>query len=471
MKSLIKIVLVLMLTLIGLPGLAQQESSAAPQKQTPPPGEPPKPFNLAPAENFNLPNGLHVTMVPYGVVPKVAIAVEIRAGGLNEPADKIWVSDLTLRLMKDGGTTTRTAEQVAEQAASMGGSIFVNAGQDQSQVYADVLSEFGPAAIELLADLIQHPLLPESELARLKQDAVRELAISKSQSQPLAREAFMKALYPGHPYGNVFPTAEMLHGISIADAQKFYKDNFGAARTHIYVAGKFDAAAMKKAITASFSEWPKGPDPLVRIPKHDVKREFVLVDRPDAAQSTLYIGLPTIDPSDPDYIRLVVTNALLGGSFGSRITSNIREQKGYTYSPFSTISSRYHDAFWAEIADVTTAVTGPSIQEIFKEIERMRKEPPSADELQGIKDYMAGIFVLQNSSRQGIIGQLIFSNLHNLGEDYLRTYVQKVYAVGAEQVRQTAQKYLSSEKMTIVVVGDKNKIAEQVAPFRGTGPS
>lgn len=469
MKPTMKLILALSLALVTtLPGLAQQ-TSAVPQKQTPPPGGPPKPFVLPQKESFSLPNGLQVTMVPYGIVPKVEIEAEIRAGGLNEPADKIWISTLLGDLIKDGGTTSHTSEQVAQQAASMGGAISINAGADQTQVAADVLSEFGPAMVALLADVIQHPLLPQSELARLKQDAVRRLAITKSQSQPLAREAFMKDLYPDHPYGNVYPTEDMLNQISLADAQKFYKENFGAARTHIYVAGRFDAAAMKRAITESFSAWAKGPEPLVNVPKHKGKHEFTLVDRPNAAQSTVYVGLPTIDPSDPDYVRLVVTNSLLGGSFGSRITSNIREQKGYTYSPFSTISSRYRDAYWAEIADVTTAVTGPSIQEIFKEIDRMRKEAPGADELQGIKDYMAGIFVLQNSSRQGIIGQLVFTDLHHLGDDYLRTYVQKVYGVTAEQVRQTCEKYLTPEKMTIVVVGDKNKIADQLASYQKSG--
>lgn len=461
--------LIVIVLAAGVLTLGQETSPATTQKQTPPPGGPPKSFVLPQKETFSLPNGLQVTMAPYGIVPKVEIAVEIRAGGLNEPADKVWISDLTGRLMKEGGTATRTSEQVAQEGASMGGSVDINVGADLTRVEADVLSEFGPQMAALLADVIQHPLLPESELARLKQDALRRLAIAKSQSQPLAREAFMKDLYPGHPYGSIFPTEEMLNKITVADAQKFYKENFGAARTHIYVAGRFDSAAMKKAITDAFSAWPKGPAPLVNVPKHNDKREFTLVDRPNAAQSTVYIGLPTIDPSNPDYVRLQVTNTLLGGSFASRITSNIREQKGYTYSPFSLISSRYRDAYWAEVADVTTAVTGPSIQEIFKEIERLRKEPPSADELRGIQDFIAGIFVLQNSSRGGIIGQLVFSDLHNLGDDYLRTYVQRVYAVSAEQVQQTSQKYLIPEKMTIVVVGDKTKIAGQLTAYEGAG--
>jgi zinc protease len=438
-------------------------------KQAPPAGGPPKAFQLPAKQTFSLPNGLRVTMVPYGKLPKVTIAVIVRAGELNEAPDQVWMSDFVGRMIKEGGTTSRSAQQVAQEAASMGGSVDVNAGADQTEIASDVLSEFGPKAVALLADVSEHPLLPDSDLPRMKQDAQRRLAISRSQSQPLAREQFMKVLYPDHPYGRIFPTEEMISKYTIADVQKFYKENFGAARTHVYVAGKFDAPTMKKAITDAFSGWAKGPDPLINIPKPETKRAFTLIDRPNATQSTVYVGLPTVYPGEADYIPLSVTNTLLGGSFASRITSNIREQKGYTYSPFSQLSSRYHDAYWAEIADVTTAVTGPSLKEIFYEINRLQKEAPPEAELKGIQDYIAGLFILQNSSRQGIISQIAFADLHNLGDDYLETYVKKIYAVSPEQVQQMAEKHLTTDKMTIVVVGDKSKIADQLTPYENSG--
>jgi predicted Zn-dependent peptidase len=226
---------------------------------------------------------------------------------------------------------------------------------------------------------------------------------------------------------------------------------------------------MKKAIITAFSGWQHGPDPLIDIPKPVTKHDLSLIDRPGAPQSTLLIGLPTIDPSNADYIPLTVTNALLGGSFGSRITSNIREAKGYTYSPYSQVSSRYRDAYWAEAADVTTQFTGPSIKEILYEIDRLQKEPPSTAELDGIKNYLAGVFVLRNSSRDGLINQLDYVDLHKLGDDYVNTYVQKIYAVTPQQAQQVAQKYIGAEKLTVVVVGDKQKITDQLAPYHGSG--
>lgn len=435
-------------------------------KEKPPAGGPPKAFKVPAHTDFTLPNGVKVTLVPYGVIPKVTVEVIVRSGNLNEGANQVWLADITGNLMKEG-TKSRSAEQVAQQAASMGGAVNITVGPDQTLVLSDALSEFGPKMVALLADVTENPALPASELPRLKKDAVRKISIELSQPRNIARKEFLKALYPDHPYGRLYPTEAMVEGYTLDDVRKFYSSNFGGPRTHVYVAGKFDMAAMRKAVTDAFGSWKTGTQapPLIDIPKPQRGRTLELVDKPGAVQSTVYVGLPVLDPSNPDYIPFLVMDSLLGGSFGSRITSNIRENKGYTYSPFSTVSTRYRDGYWVEAADVTTAVTGPSLKEIFYEINRLEEEPPSAAELKGIQEYVGGVFVLRNSIRPGIINQLNFVELHGLGDQYLQTFVQKVNAVTPEQVSAVAKKYLVPGQMKIVVVGDKEKIAEQVKPY------
>ena len=462
MKKHLMIVFVLVAALLGAPAtsLAQEQQ----QKQKPPEGGAPKAFTLPQKQTFTLKNGMRVTLVPYGTIPKVTVSAVVRAGNLNESAEQIWLANITGTMLKEG-TTTRSGEQLAQEAARMGGQLVVGVGADQTSISGDVLSEFGPELTALIADVLQRPLLPASELARMKNDRLRQLTISRTQPGPVANERFRQLLYPNHPYGRVFPTEEMINRYTIGDVQKFYKDNFGAARTNLYVAGRFDAATMKKAITQAFDGWTSGGAPAENIPKPVAARTINLIDRPGAAQSTIYLGLPVVYPGNPDYIPLQVTNALLGGSFASRITSNIREAKGYTYSPSSSLSTRYRDAYWVQVADVTTAVTGPSLKEIFFEIERLQKEPPTEAELMGIKNYLAGIFVLQNSSRQGVINQLAFVDLHGLDDKYLTTYVQKVFAITPKDIQRIAQTYLLGDKMTLVVVGDKSKVAEQVSVF------
>jgi zinc protease len=438
--------------------------ASAQEKQKPPAGGPPKPFNVPAHETYALANGMKVTLVPYGNLPKVTLSLVLRTGNLNDPADMPGLADLAGKLMKEG-TSSKSAKQIAEESARMGGSINISVGVDESDIATDVLGEFGPRAATLLAEVAEHPLFPESELPRLKNDALRQLSISKAVPQSMALERFRKILYGDHPYGTVFPTQESINKTTVGDIKKYYDANFGAARAHLYVAGRFDAAEMKKAIAAGFGGWAKGAAPVLNPPKVKPQHVLDLTDRPGAAQSTLLVGLPVPDASSPDQVPLVVTNALLGGSFGSRITSNIREQKGYTYSPNSQVSRRYHDAYWAEAADVTTKFTGPSLKEIFGEIERLSKEPPADAELKGIQSYLSGLFVIQNSSRGALIGQLRFVDLQGLGEDYLKTYIQKINAVTPADVQKETAEYIKPDQMTIVVVGDKATITEQLALF------
>lgn len=440
------------------------------QKQEPPAGGPPKAFNVPAHETYTLPNGMQVTLVPYGNIPKVAVSVTLRAGNLNEPKALLGVADITGKLLKEG-TTSMSAKALAEATARMGSTLGVGVGADETTVDMDMLSESGPEGVKLIAEVVQHPLWPESELARLKADTLRTAAIARSQPGQIALARFRKLLYGDHPYGDILPTEESINKITIEDAKKFYAGNFGAGRAHVYVAGKFEAAAVKKAIAESFTGWAKGPAPVQNVPKPKAQRVLDVTDRPNAPQSTIYVGLPVADATSPDNIALGVTNALLGGSFASRITSNIREQKGYTYSPNSQVSRRYHDAYWVEVADVTTAVTGASLKEIFGEIERLQKEAPPVAELQGIQSFLSGLFVIQNSTRYALIGQLRYVDLQGLGEDYLKTYVQKVNAVTPTEVQTMTAKYIKPEMMTIVVVGDRGKISQQLAPYAATGDS
>jgi len=311
-----------------------------------------------------------------------------------------------------------------------------------------------------------NPALPAAELPRLKADLARALAIDRTEPQALARERFLKTLFPDHPYGRVFPAEGDLQGYTSGDTQAFYRNNFAAARTHLYVAGKLEGD-LRRAIQDAFSGWAHGTA-APGLPASPVKtRSLQLIDRPGAAQSNLYLGLPVAEPASQDYITLGVMDSLLGGSFASRITSNIREQKGYTYSPHSQVSTRRHLAFWVQSADVTTAVTGPSLKEIFYEIDRLRKEPPSGQELNGIQNYLAGLFVLRNTiSPDAIIGQLHFVDSQGLDRSYLSTYVQKVMAVAPADIQRVTEIYITPSKMTIVVVGDEATIAEQLAPYQ-----
>jgi predicted Zn-dependent peptidase len=319
--------------------------------------------------------------------------------------------------------------------------------------------------VRLVAEVGQTPAFPATELERIRADKLRQLALQKSTPQAIAQAKFAEVTYGEHPYGRVFPTEAALQGYTIDQVRRFHDAKFSAARSRLYVVGRFDQAAVERTAREAFGAWKAGAASDPPRAKPTSTRAVYLVDKPGAVQSTLIVGVPVIDPSHPDWLPLQVTNTLLGGYFSSRVTANIREAKGYTYSPYSSITAHPGDACWAQHADVTTAVTGASLKEIFNEIDRLQAEAPPEAELDAVKNYQAGAFVFQNSQRGGISGQLQFLDQYGLPDEYLTGYVRRVRAVAPAKVQEMATKYIDDTKATIVVVGDWKAVEGQVSEF------
>jgi predicted Zn-dependent peptidase len=448
---------------LSLPALAATQPPAPPQRQAPPKPGPARDLVLQKPVRFTLPNGLPVALVKFGTVPKVRLQLVVEAGNVNEAPNEVWLADTVGRMMQEG-TTALSADELARQFAAMGGELSVAVGPDRTSIATEVLAERGPEALRLLADVAQRPRLPEAELVRVKATLARELAIQKATPQSIAQDRFAALMYGDHPYGRLFPTEAMLAGYTLDDVRRFHKEHFGPRRTRLYVAGVFDAGAMEKAIREALGTWA-GAEPKPPALPAPRPRAFELIDRAGAPQSTVLLGLRVPDPSSPDWVALEVTDQLLGGSFASRITSNIREQKGYTYSPSSSVSVSPKLAQWVEQADITTEATGAALKEIFAEIDRLRNEPPPLEELRGIRNNLAGVFLVQNSSRRGVISRLSFVDQHGLGDDFLATYVKRVMAVTPQDVQRIAKQYLVPDRMTLVVVGDTKTVKDQLAPW------
>ena len=430
------------------------------QQQTAPAGGTPKDFTLPEKKISTLPNGFGSALVQYGNIPKVTINLIVKTGNVHEAANEIWLADLMGDLMKEG-TTTMDFKTISKKVAAMGGDVNISAGADQLTISGSVLSEFAPGLIKIIADIVMHPAFPASELERLKNDLKRQLAVEKTRPQAQAQEKFFQIIYKDHAYGRFFTTDEMLSSYTVDKVKGFYEKNLGAKRSVLYVAGKFDETSAAKAIEESFSTWKSGPEISYPPATQTKTNEIATIDRKGAPQTTIILGLPTITPNHADYVPLQITNSLLGGSFGSRITTNLREDKGYTYSPNSTVQNRKGVSVWYEQADVTSEHTGESLQEIAKEIRRLQNEPPSKEELQGIQRFQAGIFVLQNSTPGGIIGQLNFIDQYGLDDSYLTNRVKNIYAVTSEKVSQMTKDYFKYEDMTLVMVGDKKQLDKQ----------
>lgn len=441
--------------------LALFSAPAFSQKQVPPAGGKAKDFKLSEKAIQNYANGLKTVSVHYSELPKVTVSLIIKTGNVHESNSQIWLANLVGRMLREG-TAANNFASLSKKAALMGGSLNVSVGLTQTTISGSVLSEYAGDFIRLLSDMVMNPVFPASEIERLKGDFKRQLTTQKAVPQSQATEQFYEAIYKDQRYGKTFPTEEMLNGFNVQMVRDFYNANFGAKRAVLYVVGKFDDKKVTEAVTATLSKWKAGPEVSYPPVQAQPATDTMLVDRKGAPQTTLMVGLPVVTPDNKDYVPLLVANSLLGGSFGSRITSNIRENKGYTYSPFSTVQNRKGSALWYEQADVTSEHTVDALTEIEREIKRLQTQPPTLEELQGIQNYEAGVFVLQNSTPGGIIGQLNFLDLYGLDDSYLTNYVKNIYKVTPDDVSKMVRSHIQYDKMTKVMIGDKEAIQKQI---------
>lgn len=448
------------LSLLALLAIAASPATAQDYPPLPAIGTPP-PFTVPASESFRLPNGMQVTLIPYGTVPKAVVSLRTYAGALNE-GDETGLADFTAQMMREGAAG-RSAAQIAEAAAAMGGNLSLNAGEHETSVSLNILSEHADDAVRLIAGVARQPDFPASELERIRQNLLRNIAVAKSQPQAAADAALAAAYYgTDHPYGRLIATEAQIKGYTLADIRRFHARNFGAARSRLYIAGRFNAAEVRSAIEQAFADWAPGPARLSLPVEPKPGPRILLVDREDAPQSTIRIAFPAPVAGASDDVAFRVTNALLGGSFTSRITRNIREDKGYTYSPYSGIGHNPGEALWAFEADVTTADTGNALREVFKEIRELQQAAPGDEEAGGMRTWMAGTFVLQNASPSGLVNSLADRDFHGLPANWLDTYVPAVLDVGAAQMQALARERLPLEKMTLVVVGDLDTVEPQL---------
>jgi zinc protease len=418
-------------------------------------------FSLPDVETFRLANGMQVTMVPYGVAPKVSISLRIEAGNVNE-GENTWLADLMGSMLTEGAGG-RSGADIAGAAASMGGQLGANVGVHETNVGIDVLSEHAADAVRLVADVATRPNFPAAEFDRVKQNLARGRAVALSQPGAVAEAVLARAYYGAHPYGRLFPSEQQLAGYTLDQVRQFHAANFGARRARLYIAGRFDAAAVRAAVEQAFSGWMAGPERLSLPPRPTRGPQLLLVNRPGAPQTTMRIAFPAANAGGEGDIQARVMNALLGGSFTSRITQNIREAKGYTYSPGSGIRFRPDDALWVFQADVTTNDTGAALREVFNEVKRLQSEAPPAEEAGGMATWLGGTFILQNATSGGLINSLATRDLLGLPANWLETYVPAVLAVDAAQIQRSAARMLPLERMTLVLVGDLPTIQQQIA--------
>jgi predicted Zn-dependent peptidase len=433
--------------------------------QAPPPA-PPRPINWPAISESKLDNGLTVVLVPLHNVPKITVDLSLLAGRGTAFKTQPGVAQLAGRVANEG-TATRTSLQLKQELRSIGGSLNIGVDNDATTLAATSLSEFAPKLLDIVSDVVRHPAYPQSEVKLAKTNFTQEIEEQRSSPDFLAQEALDKALFGAHPYGFTVPDPAAITKVTRDSLKTFAATYYVPNNAVLVVVGDFEVPAMKAEVAKAFGSWkrvPLPPAPKLVLPVRD-KRQIYVIDRPGSVQSTILIGAPAPPRRSADYIPLRTTNMIYGGSFYSRLTRNIRESKGYTYSPFSSADLRRAAGAFTAGASVRNEVTGPTILEMLYELDRMRVEPVTAEELQSAKTYSIGGMELELESQASLAGRITTIYVDELSRDFLQTFRDKVASLTPAEVQQSAAKYFDTYRSAIVVVGDYKQIKDQIAPF------
>ena len=413
-----------------------------------------------------LANGMSVWMVERAELPKVVFILLTRGGDSLDPASSPGLVRLTAQAMTQG-TTSKSSRQIAEAAQAAGGDLTVRANPDSTQITLDVLSEHAGDGVALLGDIAQNANFPENEVALAKSNMEDQLRANEAEPQFLARRAWYQTTFGDHPYSIVFPTMKTLEQATPESLRGLYAQNMRPDEALLVAVGSFDQTQLPAQIEKAFGNWKGGvarPD-VVRQPAAKAEHKIYLLERPGSVQTTMLIGGIAPTQRDPDEPYLRLANAIYGGTFGSRLTRNIREDKGYTYSPYSYLTNFRWSGTVLTAEDVRNEVTGPSLKETFYELNRISTEAPSSAELESAKRYLIGNTAIDVQSRAALARKLGKYWVDSLPADHLTEEMTTIQKADVSAVGKAAAKYLAPDRMSVVAVGEKSVMQEQFKPF------
>jgi zinc protease len=453
--------IIIALSTLAAFGFAQKE---APMPKDLPPYGPERPLQAPSVKSAKLDNGLTVWLVSEPGFPKAAVAIAVRGGLASDPSDRPGISELLAKTV-DQGTNSRNARQVAEQLQSAGGDLTVQAQQDSVDISTAVLSSKLDVTLTLLSDVLQNASFPETEVTLAKRNLADSLRQRESEPSFLASRAMARVLFGDHPYHVTAATQESIAAATSAELRRIFAERFRPDQAILVAVGDFQSDKLLDTIRTKFSAWknPSGqPLPATPHPSTTVEHAVFIVPRQGSVQTTLQLG--TFGPlrGDPDYEATDVANAIYGGAFTSRLVTNIREDKGYTYSPGSRLRTFQVVGTLTTRADVRNDVTGPSLNEIEYELNRLATTTPTDEELAKAKRFLVGIEAIRLQGRSAVAGQLAGLWVQGLPPEQIGLYGQKVAATKSADVDAAARKYFPAHKTAIVAVGEEKVIREAV---------
>jgi len=414
-----------------------------------------------------LANGLTVWLVPRPGFPKVAFAVAVRGGMAADPKDRPGLAEL-LRATVDQGTKTRSARQIAEEFQAAGGDLSGSAEADAILISTVVLSSKAEAALAVLADVLQNATFADKEVALAKRNATDALASREADPSFLARRALARVIFGDHPYSVIAPTKESIASSTPEELRREYARRFRPDQVLLVVVGDFRTPAMTAAIQNQLGKWAapsEPPAPAAATPAQANRQAVFVVERQGSVQTTFAFGAFGPTAHDPDYAATQLANAIYGGMFGSRLIKNIREDKGYTYSPGGYFQTRRVAGVLQTRADVGNEVTGASFNEISYELNRMATTAPTEEEVARAQRYLTGVRALSLQSEASVVRQLASLWVRDLPSEDLAREIDNILKAKVADVEAAGRKYFPAARQAVVAVGEEKVVKEQLEPF------
>jgi zinc protease len=454
--------------LFSLVALAVSTASSA-QVRDWPSERPPRPLqarevSFPPYQVKVLSNGLQVIAVSHHEQPAVSIRLIVRAGGAQDPSAKPGVAYVAAQLL-DQGTTTKTAEQIANTIDSIGGAVGAGAGSDMTSIFAAVMKDSLGMALDLVSDLARHPAFAPEEIDRQRQQIVSGLKVSYDDPDYLAGAVFDRLVYGVHPYGKPGSgTPLSVAAVTREDLLAFHKRWFGANNAILAIVGDVSPEEAFAGAERAFGSWGRVDLAAQKTDEPPApSRRVVIIDRPGAVQTEIRVGNIGLPRRSKDYLALDIATKILGGEGGNRLHRVLRSERGLTYGASADLNAFKDTGDIVAETDTRSETTGEALRLIVDEIARLQRQRVQPRELADAQEYLTGSFPLTIETPSAIALQVLNAVFYGLDLNELQTYRDRVNMVTVDDIQRVAQQYLHPDRLSIVLVGDASVFAKQLA--------
>jgi zinc protease len=431
-----------------------------------------RPFHLPPVRAEELENGFRLRSLPQGRVPLVSACVVLDAGETQADPDLGGVAVLTGDALQ-GGTERRSASELAEALERLGSGVQVSTGWDATTLAFTCVAERMEALLAILSEMLRAPGFPPGEVERIRHQRLAAIRQRRMQPGPIAGDALDHAVFgPEHPYHRPLAGDERSVGsLDASTVRDFAEARYGPKGAGIVLVGDLAEDQIQEAAQRHFGDWsgPAEPPRETAAPAPVRSGTVTLVHRPGAPQSELRIGQEGPARGHPDEMALRVANAVLGGTFTSRLNLSLRERHGYTYGVHSRFSFRRSGGAFTISTAVETKVTSAALAEAMSVFRRFSESGPEGEELERVREYLAGIFPLRMETTAQLAARLAELLVFDLPDDHHHRYRERVRSVDVDLARDAVRRHLHPQRAAVVVVGDAEVLAPELEGL-GLGP-